>query len=97
VQLVWVARDAGNAVPSDFVRTEWSRYVEGQEDRLRRELERAIDAIEQGAAHYRHIGDIAFDAPELDLELAFERYKQAILISGADSAASASFGCANGW
>lgn len=83
VQLVWTARDAGNtAVPTDFVRTEWIRYTVGEEDRLRGELGSAIDAIEQGAAYYRQIGDIAFDAPEPDLELAFERYKQAILISG---------------
>jgi hypothetical protein len=83
VQLVWTARDIGrSAVPSDFVRTEWIRYTVGEEDRLRRELGSAIDAIEQGATYYRQIGDIALDAPEPDLELAFERYKQAILISG---------------
>lgn len=83
VQLVWTARDPGiSAVPSDFVRTEWISYIVGEEDRLRRDLDGAIDAIEQGAAYYRQIGDIAFEAPEPDLELAFERYKQAILISG---------------
>ena len=83
VQLVWTTDDPNtNAVPSDFVRTEWIRYVIGAEDGLRRELGSAIEAIEQGAAYYRKIGDIAFDAPDPDLELAFERYKQAILISG---------------
>ncbi len=83
VQLLWASRDARrNAVPSDFVRTEWIRYVAGEEEKLRRDLKNSIDAIAQGAIFYRQIGDIAFDAAEPDLELAFERYKQAILISG---------------
>lgn len=52
VQLVWTARDIGrSAVPSDFIRTEWIRYTVGGEERLRRELGSAIDAIEQGAAY----------------------------------------------
>ena len=82
VPLVWTGRNPrSSAVPSDFVRTEWIRYVVGEEDRLRCDMGRAIDEIEALADYYRKIGDIALDATEPDLELAFERYKQAVLIS----------------
>jgi hypothetical protein len=82
VHLIWAAQEPGStAVPSDFVRTEWIRFI-GDEDRLRRDLGTAFDATIEGAIYYRETGDIAFEAVEPDLELAFERYKQAILISG---------------
>jgi hypothetical protein len=82
VQLVWAGRNPrSTAAPSDFIRTEWIRYVPGQDDRLRNEVRDAIAQIEQGAAFYRQIGDIALNAREPDLELAFERFKQAVLIA----------------
>jgi hypothetical protein len=82
VQLVWSGRNPkGNAAPSDFIRTEWIRYVVGSETQLRRELRDAITQIEEAATYYRSIGDVAVEALEPDFELAFERYKQAVLIS----------------
>lgn len=82
VQLVWSGRNPkGNAAPSDFVRTEWIRYVVGEQNRLRDELRAAITQIEEAASYYRSIGDVAVEALEPDFELAFERYKQAVLIS----------------
>jgi hypothetical protein len=61
---------------------ELGRPAPGATGPLRQDLGGVLDAIDEGAAFYREIGDSALDAPEPDLELAFERYKQAILISG---------------
>lgn len=67
--------------PSDFVRTEWIRYEDGHELRFETQLAQALQRIEEGAEFYRKIGLMALDAEEPDLEEAFERLKQAILIS----------------
>jgi hypothetical protein len=66
---------------TDFVRTEWIRYFPGEENRLREELRAAIERIEDGAAFYRQLGRFPVDAPQPDLELGFERFKQAVLIA----------------
>jgi hypothetical protein len=78
VQLVYTGE---HATPSDFVRTEWIKYRPGREADLRRELESSFERIEELAEFYKKIGDIALGGEEADLELAFERYKQAVLIS----------------
>jgi hypothetical protein len=67
--------------PSDFVRTEWIRYQAGNEARFLRDSQRAVDSILEGAKFYQTIGQIALDAEEPDFEEAFERFKQAVLIS----------------
>jgi hypothetical protein len=84
VQLIWTGRNPrSNAAPTDFIRTEWIRYVVDEEERLRQEVNNAISEIEGAATtFYRQIGDVALEALEPDLELAFERCKQAVLISG---------------
>jgi hypothetical protein len=78
VQLIWTGRNPrSNGAPTDFIRTEWIRYVVDEEERLRQEVNNAISEIEGAATtFYRQIGDVALEALEPDLELAFERYKQ---------------------
>ncbi len=85
VQLV-IAGDA--LAPSDFVRTEWIRYKETDKRRFDWELRRSIGKIVDGAGYYRKIVGIALEADEPDLEEAFERFKQAVLI-GDDAKARA--------
>jgi hypothetical protein len=75
--------------PSDFVRTEWIRYDEAHESRFVAELGRSLHKIEEGADYYQKIGQLALDAEEPDLEEAFERFKQAVLISNDDKARAA--------
>jgi hypothetical protein len=87
VQLIWAGRNPkGTAAPTDFIRTEWIRYVVGEEGRFRDEVADAVSQIGEGATFYRQIGDVALNAPEPDLELAFERFKQAVLIADDDEA-----------
>jgi hypothetical protein len=62
-------------------RTEWIRYVPGEEDRFHTDVGDAVSQIEEGATYYTKIGNVALEAPDPDLELAFERFKQAVLIS----------------
>lgn len=65
--------------PSDFVRSEW---VAMQQDgaAFRDSLRSAFQAIVESVAYYRQIAEVAMDADEVDYELAFERYAQAVLI-----------------
>lgn len=67
--------------PSDFVRTEWIEYRAGREADLRRDLHASLSRIDELGAYYNKLGLIGLDAPQADLELAFERFKQAVLIS----------------
>jgi hypothetical protein len=69
-------------VPSDLVRSEWVGYRDGDRSRLREDVERAIDRINAMGDYYTKLGDLALEAEEGDIELAFERYKQAFLITG---------------
>jgi hypothetical protein len=66
--------------PSDFVRTEWITFHDDS-TRLRRDLEKYIKSIRELSSYYEALGDIALASEAVDLELAFERYRQAILIA----------------
>jgi hypothetical protein len=66
--------------PSDFVRTEWITFYDDS-TRLRRDLEKYIKSIRELSSYYEDLGDLALAAEGVDLELAFERYRQAILIA----------------
>ena len=66
--------------PSDFIRTEWIAFQKGDTNKLRRDVEKAIKSIQQLATYYEQLGDLALDAQDVDFELAFERYRQALLI-----------------
>lgn len=82
VQLVWCGRNPrSSAAPTDFIRTEWIRYEPGAEDRFRADVRDAINQIGEGATYYTKIGNVALEALDPDLELAFERFKQAVLIA----------------
>lgn len=67
--------------PSDFVRTEWITFKIGEHKRFRKDLDQSIQSVRDLATYYEELGDLAFDAEDADLELAFERYRQAILIA----------------
>lgn len=67
--------------PSDFVRTEWVTYTAGKGAQLKKEFMASVDAISELADYYETLGDIAMEAEDVDLELAYERYKQSMLIT----------------
>ena len=65
--------------PSDFVRSEWVA-MQQDGDAFRDSLRGSFQTIVESAAYYRQIAEVAMDADEIDYELAFERYAQAVLI-----------------
>lgn len=90
VQLIWHGHKArARPAPSDFIRNEWIAYRPGQEPELREAIDGSLARITDLAAYYQTIGQVAFDAPEADLELAFERFRQAILIANDPLSANA--------
>lgn len=74
------------SAPSDFVRTEWVSCIGGDTDKLAEDLGDSVRSLIELADYFETLGDIASDADQLDPELAFERYKQAILIADSHSA-----------
>lgn len=44
------------------------------------DIEKAVREITELASFYESLGDLALSAEDVDLELAFERYRQAVLI-----------------
>jgi hypothetical protein len=82
---VIIIRTEGAKIPSDFVRTEWLMSIRGDKRRLARELNGHLKAIARLGHYYLKLGDIAFEAEAMDFEMTFERYKQALLNSGADA------------
>ena len=80
---VVLAKTAEALTPSDFVRTEWVAQYE-DEGQFQANLSRTLETITQHApTFYRTIGAVALEADEVDYELAFERYMQAVLIAHA--------------
>lgn len=71
-----------NPAPSDFVRNEWIAYRPRRSADFRASLRASLGRMDELSAYYRTIGDVALEAERPDLELAFERYKQAVLIGG---------------
>jgi hypothetical protein len=69
-----------NPAPSDFVRSEWIPYTPGKEKEFRTTLSKGLERISAMADYYDKLGQVALEAKNADLELAFERFKQAILI-----------------
>lgn len=72
--------------PSDFIRTEWISFQNGDLKKLRRDVENAIRSVQGLASYSESLGDLALDADEVDFELAFERYRQAVLIGNKKTA-----------
>lgn len=75
-----------NSAPSDFVRTEWIAYKPRRLAKLRADLRASLIRIGELSQYYLKIGDVALEAERPDLELAFERYRQAVLIGDDDEA-----------
>jgi hypothetical protein len=69
-----------NPAPSDFIRSEWISYTPGKEKEFRTTLSKGLERISAMADYYDKLGQVALEAQNADLELAFERFKQAILI-----------------
>jgi len=78
---VIIVKSAGASAPSDFVRTEWVSYTDGSNTQLKNDIKKSIDSIVKLASYYEKLGDIAMEAGDIDFELAFERFKQATLIT----------------
>jgi hypothetical protein len=83
---VILVKTAKAKAPSDFTRTEWVTFRGRDERRLKDDLESSIESIIELAQYYEALGDLAMEADNIDVELAFERYKQAVLISDSKSA-----------
>jgi len=69
-----------NPTPSDFVRTEWVRYDDKDRNASAVALRRSLQAIEAQADLFFKLGEAVMDVDVIDYELAFERFKQAVLI-----------------
>ena len=83
---VIIVKSVDAKAPSDFVRTEWVTYTAGKGAKLKKEFTESVNSIVELADFYEKLGDIAMEAEDVDLELAFERYKQAFLITNLGSA-----------
>ncbi|HTT80563.1 MAG TPA: hypothetical protein VMF86_12870 [Stellaceae bacterium] len=83
VQLLVAGR---NPTPSDFVRTEWLPYDQADRNASIAKLRDSLKAIEQQAEQFFKLGEVMMEADVIDYELAFERFKQAVLISGHEEA-----------
>ena len=68
--------------PSDFVRTEWVTYSGRKQAQLKKDFSDSISSVLALAKYYETLGDLAMEAEVIDLELAFERYRQSFLIDG---------------
>ena len=78
---VILAKTAEAPTPSDFVRTEWVAQYE-DEGQFRTNIRDTLDTITRDlAVYFRAIAEVAMEADEIDYELAFERYVQAVLIA----------------
>lgn len=78
---VILVKNKDSKSPSDFVRTEWVTYL-SDKNKLESDFEKSIQAMKDLADYFENLGDLAFEAEERDYELAFERFKQSILITG---------------
>jgi len=68
------------AIPSDFVRNEWVEFKPAPTRSFVRSMSAACRAVRRSAAFYSKLGQLALAEDAHDLELAFERFKQAALI-----------------
>jgi len=68
--------------PSDFVRTEWVTYSGKKKQQLRNDYTDSVSSVLKLAKYYETLGDLAIEAEDVHLELAFERYRQSFLIDG---------------
>ena len=75
-----LAKTAEAKTPSDFVRTEWVARSE-DEGEFRANLSGTLQTLrDESVGYYRSIAEVAFEAEEVDYEMAFERFAQAYLL-----------------
>lgn len=79
---VIIVKSEGAKSPSDFVRTEWVTYSGSKKQQLRQDFSDSVSSVLELAKYYEVLGDLAIEAEDVDLELAFERYRQSFLIDG---------------
>lgn len=78
---VIIVKTADANPPSDFVRTEWIEFDPSKQKKFTLDITKACKTMKENAEFLYKLGDIAFNAQEQDLELAFERYKQSVLLT----------------
>ena len=79
---VIIVKSEDAKIPSDFARTEWVTYSQREKSQLKRDFSESVSSVLLLAKYYETLGDIAMEAEDVDLELAFERYRQSFLIDG---------------
>ena len=80
---VILAKTDAAETPSDFVRTEWVSQGKSAAE-FDESLEQTLATLNALPDYFKAIAEVAMEADEIDYELAFERYKQAVLV-GADA------------
>lgn len=73
--------------PSDFVRTEWISQGE-DESRFAESMGQSLIRLSELPGYFKAIAEVAMEAEDVDYELAFERFRQAVLIGGDVEAAA---------
>ena len=76
-----LAKTDAAQTPSDFVRTEWVSQG-GSAAEFKESLVQTLLTLDELPGYYKAIAEVAMEADEVDYELAFERYKQAVLVGG---------------
>lgn len=79
---VILAKTDAAIAPSDFVRTEWISQGDDAEQFLS-SLAQSLVTLGELPGYFEAIAEVAMEAEEIDYELAFERYRQAVLLGGA--------------
>ena len=82
---VVLAKSAEAKTPSDFTRTEWIAEDE-DEAQFRESISNTLSNIQELVRFYMTVADVAMEADEVDYEMAFERYQQAVLIGSSEGA-----------
>lgn len=78
---VVIVKSQDAQAPSDFVRTEWVSYRDDEKE-LSNDFSKSLDALIDLSDFFEKLGDLAYEAEIQDFELAYERYKQAVLLNG---------------
>ncbi len=73
---------AGDAAPSDFVRSEWINFDTDRVEQFRSTLRSAFNGIEEYGIFLGDLGRTAEEAEEVNLEVAMERFRRAYLVTG---------------
>lgn len=84
--VVFVVSGGREAVPSDFVRSEWINFDPLDVGQFHADLDAAMNGLKEQSEFFQLLADAAWDAEVVDYELVVERYKRSALINGAPHA-----------